>query len=366
MIVPLPSRYDAVYFNGRTAARQASAVHLDPEGMTIAPAGVEPMWWPYAEVSLAAGGGHGAPAIVEHRSGPPGECVVVEEAAFAAALRQHAPDRFRPSRVESLYLGGWGHTLAAAAAVAAIAAGLYFWGLRWAAEAAASHLPAVVERRLGGNVARYLAPEAARCTDAGPRKLLDRVAQRLSAEAENGTRFEVIYTSSTEVNAFAAPGGYIIVYRGLLELAESPEELAGVLAHEMQHVERRHSARAIAREMSARTLLSMLSADYSGTPAAVRGAVLLGDLRYQRSDEDEADRGSVELLARAGVRADALALFLRRMDKKAGTDPMPYLSTHPQLAERAAAVEKLAREKAAPARPLLTTGEWEAARAICR
>src|SRR5207253_417538 len=126
------------------------------------------------------------------------------------------------------------------------------------------------EDRLGRATVAILAPEESRCKDPGAQQRLAPIVDRLSTAA--GRRFTVIYVDQGVVNAFAAPGGYIVVYRGLLDQAATAEEFAGVLGHEMQHVILKHSDRAIAREFSGRALLSLMSVDSSGTPAALQGA----------------------------------------------------------------------------------------------
>ena len=93
------------------------------------------------------------------------------------------------------------------------------------------------------------------------------------------------------VNAFAGSGGLIVVFRGLLERADTPEELAGVLAHEIQHVLHRDTTRAIFREASTGILVAALAGDVSAAAAfGVQAARVLGDLRYSREAEQEAAR----------------------------------------------------------------------------
>jgi predicted Zn-dependent protease len=148
---------------------------------------------------------------------------------------------------------------------------------------------------------------------------------------------------------------------------ETPEEFAGVMAHEMQHVLHKHGTRAVARQVSGATLLSLLVGGGAATPAAVEGAAGLINLHYQRADEDAADRGSVPLLAKAGISPHGLPAFLRRLRLHPSfrEAPSKYLSTHPAMVERTARLEaEVGRIPKPPA--LLSTEEWVAARKVCR
>jgi predicted Zn-dependent protease len=242
---------------------------------------------------------------------------------------------------------------------------IYTWGVRFASEQAVRLMPASMERRLGRAVVATLAPEASRCTDSAHR--LQPVVDRLQAATGAKQRFEVIYVNEGIVNAFASPGGYIVVYRGLLDEARTAEEFAGVLAHEMQHVLRKHSTRALAREFSGRALLSLMSVDSSGTPGAIQAGVRLANLKYQRSDEQEADLGGAELLARAHIGVDGFVTFLRRLQSYS---PAPgsawnYVSTHPATGDRVEALAAGIKKSGADAPALMTVEQWATAREVC-
>lgn len=113
--------------------------------------------------------------------------------------------------------------------------------------------------------------------------------------------FRVHVVDDPVVNAFAVPGGGMVLFRGLVEAARTPEELAGVLAHEMSHVVHRHGTRALIRELSLRALVAIVTGNVAGLEQALGTAGQLGGLRYRRSDELEADRAAVALLAAAQI-----------------------------------------------------------------
>jgi Zn-dependent protease with chaperone function len=360
MIRPLDSRFEARYYDGHAPVRQPAIVDLDGEGLNISVAGRDSMVWKYAGLSIAADGSYGEPIRMERTSG---ESLIVENTDFMEAMRQHGGAQ-RPAI--QFDLRGWPAVLFCCIAIAIIASVLYVWGVRFAADQAARFTPAFVDDRIGLAVSAILAPEQSRCTNAVARQRLQPIVDRLAAAAGTKLQFHVIYVNQGVINAFAAPGGYIVVYRGLLDEAETAEEFAGVLAHEMQHVIKRHSTRAIAREFSGRALLSLMAVDSSGTPAAIQASARLANLSYQRADEEEADLGAVALLARARIKTDGLTSFLRRLlTSSMGAASLKYLSTHPAMNERVEELQEESRKVTAPASPLMTVDEWYRARAVC-
>ncbi len=131
--------------------------------------------------------------------------------------------------------------------------------------------------------------------------------------------FRVIVANNPTVNALATPGGSIVVFRGLLERTENAEELAGVLAHEIQHVMHRHSTKAILRQASAGVLMAALVGDVSAVVAfGLQSARTLGDLRYSRQAELEADRDGARMLHAAAVDPAGMVSFFQAMQKRGG------------------------------------------------
>jgi hypothetical protein len=129
----------------------------------------------------------------------------------------------------------------------------------------------------------------------------------------------VIVANNPTVNALATPGGSIVVFRGLLERTENAEELAGVLAHEIQHVMHRHSTKAILRQASAGVLMAALVGDVSAVVAfGLQSARTLGDLRYSRQAELEADRDGARMLHAAAVDPAGMVSFFQAMQREEG------------------------------------------------
>ena len=182
------------------------------------------------------------------------------------------------------------------------------------------------------------------------------IGARLTGEGQN-YRYKFHIAEDPQVNAFALPGGHVVVFTGLLRAAESAEELAGVLAHEIVHVERRHTLRNMIHGLGWRAVLGVALWDFSG---GIWGDMAreLGSLSYSRDLELEADREGVQLLRRAGLPAEGMASFFERMEKN-GKSPPALLSTHPDGMERRAALSELVGGLGYyPSRPLDIDWDW--------
>lgn len=189
------------------------------------------------------------------------------------------------------------------------------------------------------------------------------IGQRVARNTERPDvtyRFTVL--DSPIVNAFALPGGYIYVTRGLLAVANDEAELASVLGHEVGHVTARHQAarysQGILTTLGA-TIIGAAVGDASVTRALGVGSNLYMS-SYSRDQESEADLLGIRYLSRAGYDPRAMADFLQAMGRYTSTEDrlngkggeqLSYLSTHPQTAERVAAARAQSKSWPAPTRP---------------
>jgi len=140
------------------------------------------------------------------------------------------------------------------------------------------------------------------------------------------------------VNAFATPGGYLYVYRGLLETAQNEAELAGVMAHETGHVVARHAARSLVATYGLQTVVAMATGNNPGLVAQLAGSIASKGLllAHSRQDETEADEYGARYAAGAGYDPHGLVTFFQRLMQQSGdtTGVMAYLSDHPSTQER--------------------------------
>lgn len=153
-------------------------------------------------------------------------------------------------------------------------------------------------------------------------------------------RYEFSVVGDPQVNAFALPGGFITINFGLIEKAKSGEEIAAVVAHELQHVELRHSTRTILRQVSGWSAVGIVFGDTSfQVPAYLLGNVEI--LRVSREQEAEADRLGLELLVAAGIRPNGMASFFKRLADEPLQVP-EFFSTHPDPGNRVVTAEQFA------------------------
>ncbi len=220
-------------------------------------------------------------------------------------------------------------------------------GATWGGGALAGALTPVVstrvDRAIGASAAQQLTLGGGECPNPAARAYVEELARPLlDAAGELPFEFEFRVADDPAVNAFALPGGYVTVNRGLLEAAETGEEVAGVLAHEIQHALLRHGTRRVLRRFGGRALL-WLATGGSDVHVFAQSVGYLTELDYDRVQESEADREGLELLVRAGVDPRGLATFFERLRAMGGSALPELLSTHPDPGNRAEAVRAAAQ-----------------------
>lgn len=215
-------------------------------------------------------------------------------------------------------------------------------------------IPYSWEQKLGDAISGDFGEHA--CRASAGQQALDGLARRLSP-ASQPIRIGVV--DIPVVNAVALPGGRILIFRGLIDEARSPDEVAGVLAHEIGHVEHRHVLVALFRRFGIGLLIG------SGGTAADYGQALI-DSRYSRAAESEADDYSIAQLRVAGISPAATAALFRRLGKDEAGLPgvFAYMASHPPSADRQRRFDMAAKAMAG-ARPALDPAQWAAVRAMC-
>jgi predicted Zn-dependent protease len=175
----------------------------------------------------------------------------------------------------------------------------------------------------------------------------NRIARLTSRGSELNWQFEVV--NSSDVNAFALPGGYIYVNRGVLERASTMDELAGVLGHEIQHVVKRHTVRQMAQAQNANTGVGLLCAITSvcNSGIAQAGIEVAGTAvfaKFSRGDEQQADEGGFDNVLRAGIDPRGMLSFFKKLlaeeQRSPGGATAGWFADHPGTTDRIADIQR--------------------------
>lgn len=255
---------------------------------------------------------------------------------------------------------GW--LLAGAGSVICLMLFLWF-GSDLLARSAARHVPIEWERQIGEAARTDFLRNQAVLKDGPAVTAIQEITTRLSDQIpENPYRFDVTVVRSDTVNAFALPGGYVVVFTGLMKKAENPEEVAGVLAHELNHVVQRHAMERIVKTLGLVAIASIVFGNQEGLVGLAKqlGIELL-TLKFGREQETEADVTGIRLVHRAKIPPDGMIRFFEKLSESDKLH-VELLSTHPMSAARA---ERLKQELASLPKqePVPFSFEWTTIRA---
>ena len=216
---------------------------------------------------------------------------------------------------------------------------------------------------------QYVAPEKERCNDPPRLARIEQIVRRLLAgQPQSAYRFKIYVVNQPVFNALAAPGGHIVIFRGLLDRSESAEELAGVLTHELQHVLKRHVTRALLEYASTSFLVAAVLGDVSGMVSfGVEAAQMLAQMRFSRQHESEADEAGLKMLLAAQVDPAGMIAFFEAVKREEGKLPAvaAYVSTHPQTEERIARLKALGAGVGEKSKKLLADYAWDDIKKLC-
>ncbi|MBM3793353.1 MAG: M48 family metallopeptidase [Acidobacteria bacterium] len=335
---------------GSSSAREV-AVTLAPGVLRIG----EEAAWPVVSLVFEESSVAGGPCRVRSQVAP--GLLMVSDTALLNALGHR-------QRSASTALGT-GLVMVAGGLIGLLAAS-YFLFLPWMAGFLARQLPVSIEQQMGRAALEEFAPVASRCDSEEIRKPVRAIVDRLTTSVPKlAYPFQVYIVKNNTVNAVALPGGYIVVFTGLLDKTRTPEELAAVLGHEIIHVTGHHGTTAVMRATVFWAMLSFLTGD--PTSLLVGAASALSQLSYGRSQEEAADRGAMELFEL--VRADPKGLegAFEMLSKERADLPgaARYFSTHPQIGDRLAAVRAWKAKVKYQPEPLVAAGAAWLPRGAC-
>ena len=348
----------AVYFDGRVAQRREVTLRLG-SALEIIQDDAPIDAWLYDEIRRVDGG----PGVMRLSAVGAAEFarLDIRDSAFEAALASRCAKLGDPG-ARGRGLGAivfW--SLAAAVSIALVA----ILGTSLAADRVAPLVPYSLEQRLGDAAANQikLAFGERICAQAAGVAALQKLVAKLAAEGDLQIPVKVEALDSNVANAFALPGGRIYALGALIGKADSVDELAGVLAHELGHVAHRDALRTMISSGGSAFLFGLLFGDVSGSGAIVLAGRTLVQSAYSRQAEASADAFAAAVMRGLGRSSRPLGEFLLRLTGRQNDGPVALLASHPLTQDRLAALKRDDAPATGP--PLLDEKEWRALKGVC-
>jgi Zn-dependent protease with chaperone function len=355
-IAGAPAEAKAIYYDGASSRKRSVTLRFS-SGLELIEQGIVLDTWPYDAIRRA----DGRPGLLRLScigARPLARLEIADPAAQGEVLaRCHSLDLGRSTHRQTWRIVAW--SLAAAASIVLLA----LFGIPIIAERLAPFVPAAIEARIGQafeQQARIMFGKA--CTgvegQAAFTSLVEKV--RRAGGVERGLDAQVLLSEMP--NAFAAPGGKVYVLNGLIEKARNPDEVAGVLAHELGHVHNNHNMRKIIQAGGTSFLIGLLFGDMTGGGAIIFAGQALLNASYSRDAEREADEFAIETMRKLGRSAKPMGEFLVRL---AGREPgkTSIFSSHPLSKER---LDRMSADITSDSgAEILSGAEWTALKDIC-
>lgn len=354
----------AAFFEGDRPMAEEISLHIASGILQIGLDDGRILRWPVGDVRQLPDTAGKKGAMLRLKNDPLARLFVTDQ-----SLLSHLPNRYRRTPPK-----GRGRLLAwAIAAVAAVALQIGVL-IPLLADNMASYIPPAGERALGEATFGHIR-EALDDTGLNPVPLceapaglaaLEGLVKRLDAPTDGGQQINIAVLDHEMVNAFALPGGFVVLFRGLIEAAETPDEVAAVLAHEIGHVVSRDPTRHALRSAGSIGVLGLLFGDFAGGAAVLFLTERLIAAKYSQGAEAGADGFAHQVLERAGISPGALGDMFESFRRKYGDREgvSAHFLTHPALGDRIEAA-RAAVDATAEYSPAMSAEDWAALRTIC-
>lgn len=357
--VPAQSARPAIFFDGVSSRRRQVTLTLG-DALEIAEEGGAPVHWAYADIRRAD-----SPAGMLRlacMTAPSLARLEIRDATLAADVTARCLrlDEHQTSRRGTAKIVGW----SVAAAVSIVCVVLF--GVPLAADRLAPLVPKPIERRIGDasevQVKAIFGGKA--CEDPSGKAAFTKLVNRLrdAAGLDDDAMTAGVLPSSIP-NAFALPGGKVYVLKALIDKAENPDELAGILAHELGHLKHYDNMRGLIYNGGTSFLIGLLFGDVTGSSAVIFASRSVVEASYSREAETAADTFAIEIMHKLGRSPKPAAELMFRITGKEGGGLTSILASHPLTEDRLARMTKEDRPASGP--PLLTDAEWQSLKLIC-
>lgn len=347
----------AGYFNGRSNRKRTATLSLATAGLEIVEDGMLVDVWPYASIRRA----DGPHEILRLRSvtALPLARVEVFDPALQAAIAARCPSLDLGEEKQTWRIVGW--SLAAVTSIVLL--GVYVVPI--VADRLVPFVPQAFERRLGEAVDKQAEAifGGKRCTGAEGQAAFTALVDKLKLAGGVDVPLSAAVLASHTPNAFALPGGKIFLLDGLIQKADSPDEIAGVLAHELGHVKHRDHLRQLIQTGGTSFLFGLLFGDVSGAGAVIFASRTLLNASYSREAEQNADGFAVDVMHKLGRSPKPMGDLLLRVTGAQANKSYTILASHPMTEARREAMIKADRPATGAA--LLTAPQWQALKSMC-
>ncbi|MBW7973806.1 M48 family metallopeptidase [Bradyrhizobium sp. BR 10289] len=355
----VPSAKITVFFDGVSSRkRQVSLVLAD--ALEIVEEGAAPVRWAYDDIRRSD-----SPLGILRLasiSAPPLARLEIRDTALGAEViaRCARLDEHLTTGRGVAKIVGW----SVAAAVSIVCVVLF--GVPLAADRLAPLVPKPIERRIGDASEVQVKTIFGRrvCDDPAGRAAFTKLVNRLrdAAGLDDDSMTAGVLPSAIP-NAFALPGGKVYVLNALIDKAENPDELAGVLAHELGHLKHHDNMRGLIYNGGTSFLIGLLFGDVTGSSAVIFASRSVVEASYSREAETAADTFAIDIMHALGRSPKPAAELMFRITGKEGGSGFTILASHPLTEDRLARMTKEDRPASGP--PLLTDTEWQALKGIC-
>ena len=348
-----------IYFDGASSRRRT--VGLDfKEQLEINGENLSPVSWSYSDIRRV----DGAPGVlrVNCLSALPLARLEIRDPSLAAELTSRCPrlGEYRADGHGAAKIVGW--SLAAAVSIVMVV----LFAIPLAADRLAPLVPESFERRMGdaADVQMKTIFGGHACNDAAGQAAFSKLVETLRKSMDLDVLVQPAVLATPIPNAFALPGGRVYLLNGLLAKAENPDEIAGVLAHELGHLKHRDNVRELIYNGGTSFLIGLLFGDVTGSSAFIFASRSLVTASYSREAEQNADTAGIEAMQKLGRSPKPMGELMFRVTGNEGNKGLTILANHPLTEDRLKRMSSLDRPASGP--PLLTATEWSVLKSICR
>lgn len=356
--------FGSAYFDGDRPVSEEVSLHIANENLQIGLDDGNTLFWPIKDIRLLPDSA-GRNGYMLRVTNEPLARLFVTDRSLIASL-PHATRPAPPKGRTKLLI--W-----ALSAVAAVAIQITVL-IPLLADRLAVFIPPAGERALGEatfDQIRNALDETGMaplplCESPAGTEALAQMTQALAGNDEVAENLQVFVLNHEMINAFALPGGFVVLFRGLIDQAETPDEVAAVLAHEIGHVASRDPTRHALRSAGSIGVLGLLFGDFAGGAAVLFLTERLISAQYSQQAETDADAFGYARLEAANVSPAAMGdMFDRLRDKYGeGNRLLNHFLSHPSLSDRIASAQNAADATRGYA-PILTADAWADLQAIC-